>query len=191
MADDFLYSLKEVRRPGLTAWSTAKAGQLWSDEDERFLIGAWRVGDSVQLIAETLERTAGSILGKLADLGYVKYDSISHIYTYVQKSPREGGDFVRVPFKESFGKKFYPAPKLKEQKVEKQIMNVKTIETVTFINGVQACKLSDGEIFQVIKGLEVKKTDLESIKAKSKKIKAEIERIDAEVLQLVEYVDGR
>ena len=66
-----------------------------------------------------------------------------------------------------------------------------TIETKTFIEGIDAANLSDEQVFKKIASLENSIKVWSAIENKPKKLDALIEQTKADIKALVAYVDGR
>ena len=66
-----------------------------------------------------------------------------------------------------------------------------TIETKTFIEGIDAANLSDEQVFKKIASLESSIKAWGAIENKPQKLNALIEQTKADINALVSYVDGR
>jgi hypothetical protein len=69
-----LYGAPRARRPGAHRLATIRqevprAYQRWTEADEALLLERWDAGDTIEMIAQTLERGAGGIRSRLVKLG--------------------------------------------------------------------------------------------------------------------------
>jgi hypothetical protein len=69
-----LYGAPRARRPGAYRLATIRqelprAYQRWTEADEALLLERWDAGDTIEMIARTLERGAGGIRSRLVKLG--------------------------------------------------------------------------------------------------------------------------
>lgn len=156
----------------------ARHGLNWTEDEHKKLLDLW---DNTQLdlieICERMQRPAAGIAAKLL------------IHNRIWGDPNRPGLFWHNPRK-SIAPEFL---------IEEDTMNddnkacvaAPNIEHKTFIAGVDAARLSDGQIFAKIAEIEGKIEKLKSIKAKSKKLAAAIAGLQNDVAMLVEYVDTR
>jgi len=56
----------------------------WSEDDEQYLVINYAAGVNVDLIANVLNRTTVSVLGRLATKGLVEFDKTANAYYKVR-----------------------------------------------------------------------------------------------------------
>jgi hypothetical protein len=123
-------------------------------------------------ICNSMGRSHSSIIAKLAERGYVKYDISTGGYAY---NPAARGKDTTQP----------------QPTTPKEETMTANIETKTFIAGTDAANMDDTQIFRYIAKLEGEIDRLKAIRAGSKKLQAAIAKLEEDVQALVEYVDGR
>lgn len=148
----------------------ARHGAIWTDDELKSLQRLYFDGASLRQMAETLARPADGVINKLRYLDLIEFDQSECKY------------YRLVPIADSS-----PTPK-------ETLMNeiqAPTIETKTFIDGEDASKMTDKQIFQKIAALEAKIDTLSKIRFKPKKLEALIATMTADIEKLVEFVDAR
>lgn len=156
----------QVQVNGHPTWDTFNHGKFWNPELLSQVKGDFLAGHTVIQIAKKQGRALGSIIPKLVDLQLVQFDPSSNSYHSLVNT---------------FGQP------IKQEEPEM----TKTIETVVMINGADASKLSDGQIFDLIGSIEGQIDRLSKIKAQPKKLVARIKELQDDIQKLVEYVDNR
>lgn len=124
-------------------------------------------GMSFQEICDAMGRSYSAVAAKLSERGYVRYDPTTGCYCGNRPSN--------------------PQPTTTKE----ETMNNATIETKTFIAGIDATTLSDEQIFKHIAKLEGEVDKLKAIRTVSKKLQAAIAKMEEDLVALVDYVDNR
>lgn len=62
---------------------------------------------------------------------------------------------------------------------------------VVFINGQEASQMDDGQIIEVIRGLEMQIGELESIATQSSQVAKQIEKLKKDLGKVAKYLDER
>ncbi len=143
-------------------------GKTWTEEHKEDLRNMFHSGDTLQEICEQLQRPADGTLNKMVQLRLIHYDAVTNTYT-----------------------RCHTQPKTKPTQPEEPTMTHATIETKTFIEGIDAANMSDEQIFKKIASLEISIKTWGAIENKPKKLDAMIEQTKADIKALVSYVDGR
>lgn len=143
-------------------------GKLWTEEHKEALRNMFHSGDTLQEICEQLQRPADGTINKMVQLRLIHYDAVTNIYT-----------------------RCHTQPKAKPTQPEEPTMTHATIETKTFIEGIDAANMGDEQIFKKIASLENSIKAWSAIENKPKKLDAMIEQTKDDIKALVAYVDGR
>lgn len=146
----------------------ANHGRTWTHEHRAQLEELYHSGASLEEMCEALQRPADGTLNKLEAWNMVRYDPFTNTYTRRQTKPKA------LP-----------------TQPEEPTMTHATIETKTFIEGIDAANMSDEQIFKKIANLENSIKAWSAIENKPKKLDALIEQTKADIKALVAYVDGR
>ncbi len=147
----------------------ANHGKAWTEFDYAELKTLYKQGYSLSSMCTALERSATGIIIKLCHLKLIAFNNKTMEYE------------VLVAPDINF---FTPQP-------QEPIMTTKTIETKTFITGVDAANQSDAQIFDIIANIEKSIEKLQNIKNKPKKLIAVIEQKQKDIDDLVAFVDAR
>lgn len=143
-------------------------GRIWTPEHLARLDDLFHDGASLAEMCEELQRPADGTLKKLVQRRLLNLDSLTNTYTRRQTKPKA------LP-----------------TQPEEPTMTHATIETKTFIEGIDAANMSDEQIFKKIANLENSIKAWSAIENKPKKLDALIEQTKADIKALVAYVDGR
>lgn len=143
-------------------------GKIWSQESLATLAALFHDGESLAGMCETLQRPADGTLKKLVQHRLLHHDPFTNTYT-----------------------RCHTQPKTKPTQPEEPTMTHATIETKTFIEGIDAANMGDEQIFKKIASLENSIKVWGAIENKPKKLDAMIEQTKADIKALVVYVDGR
>lgn len=189
--------LDRVREPP----NPRSTGKAWTKETRAQLVEHFIEGYAIHEIAEILGRTQYAIALQLADMKLIIREYKDNRNRWVLK-PAEKVLAIANAYLTEQGLAEWDTihpnaccdlltktqPEIKEQTMN---ANAPTIETKTFIAGVEAKDLSDDDIFKKIAQLEQLAESLSKIQNKPKKLAAKIDGIHADIKKLVEYVDGR
>lgn len=150
-------------------------GLIWTVEELAALKQLYLGGMSLEDMAVKLKRPADGVLIKLRDQDLIKFNGIHDVCLVDSRDgPSESSSQAMTS-------------------VQETTMSdaTKTIEVQTLIQGQDAAKMSDEQVFSLIAKMEAKIEALQKIKTKSTKLAAAIEKMQADVQALAEYVDNR
>ena len=163
--------MKQVLRvPRDSKTQRARHGMTWDKDEVAKLLDLW---DNTALdlleICDVMERPVAGVIPKLRDNQRIWADAChSDFYWHNQRGQQ-----------------------INQSTNQENTMTAPTIETKTFIAGVDAATMSDTPIFRKIASIEQEIDKLDQIKRKPKKLVAAIETMRVDVVALCEYVDGR
>ena len=147
----------------------ARHGKPWSTDEIENMENLFKRGHSLAGLCELLQRPAAGVVPKLEQRGLIQYSGDDSFY------------FNCVAEKD-----------VKPQTQPEPIMaNAPTIETKTFIAGVDASTMSDEQIFKKIAMLESTMDSWATLKNRPTKLTKKLAEIEADIAALVAYVDGR
>ena len=145
-------------------------GARWTADDFTELHRLWHETDvPFEGICSNMGRSYSSIIAKLSERGYVRYDPATGAYFYNAAARGVTN----------------PHPATKEEAM------TTNIETKTFIAGVDAANMDDAQVFRHIAKVEQEIDKLRAIRAGSTKLQAAIAKLEGDVADLVRYVDNR
>lgn len=143
-------------------------GVRWTSEHYSELKNLWFCTNKpFREVCDAMGRSYSSIVAKLTEQGFMKYDSVTGEYYGNRNSTSN-----------------------QSNQPKESIMSA-NIETKTFIGGVDAASMDDTQVFRQIAKLEGEIDKLKAIRAKSTKLSAAIKALEKDVTELVAYVDGR
>lgn len=143
-------------------------GKTWTHEHRVKLEELFHSGAGLEEMCLALQRPADGTLNKMEQWRLLRFDSFTNTYT-----------------------RCHTQPKAKPTQPEEPTMTHATIETKTFIEGIDAANLSDEQVFKKIASLENSIKTWGAIENKPQKLNALIEQTKADINALVSYVDGR
>lgn len=151
----------------------ANHGARWTPEHYDALKQFWFHTDkSFAEICDEMGRSWASVMAKLSEQGWAKYDAGMCAYTYDRNKYRNKSEPQYTETKET-------------------IMSNANIETKTFIAGTDASTMDDAQVFRHIAKLEGEVDKLKAIRAKSTKLSAAIKKLERDIAELVAYIDAR
>jgi len=144
-------------------------GVRWTSEHYDTLKQLWFHTDKpFAAICDEMGRSWASVVAKLSEQGWARYDAGMCAYTYDRN-------------------KFKTQPTTTKE----EIMSNANIETKTFIAGTDASTMDDAQVFRHIAKLEGEVDKLKAIRAKSTKLSAAIKKLERDIAELVAYIDAR
>lgn len=155
-------------------------GYPWEKHEFDELRRLFRMETSLQYICSSMKRSAAGVLPKLKGLGLIAYSSSDDCY-YRVTQPEPGASGATNP-----------NPETKEEIMLKiNVPAAATIETKTFIAGVDASTLTDEQIFTRIAEIESQLRHYDTISTKPAKLVELMSRLKLDTAKLAAYVDGR
>lgn len=210
-----LFDTSFVRESAATpeAWEGAwtRSGIRWTPSEETQLGGLFEIGATLAEMAVKLQRRPAAVVDRLVGLNLLRRtrtDPRTFTFQYYVRMPGEPPEdyLADVP-----GTVEVPRERLQQEvadhltqaanhfqnlsnNLKEIIMNktdIITIETKTYVNGVDISTLDDGTVYNLIAAQESEIEALEKIKTKPKKLIAEIEKRKAGIAALVAYLDSK
>lgn len=177
-----------------------RQGLIWENDELEKLRDLFMRNYDLDLITKILQRPPGGVLPKLEQLKLIRrcvsvnYGAYRYVYNvHIPERPVEIARRIPVP-SSAMADATLPVEIESTTETKETTMStaeILTLETKTFIAGMNAADLSDASIIKMIADIENKADHLRKIKAESTTIKALIDKHDADVLKLVKYLDER
>ena len=173
----------------------ARHGMPWTATELANLKFLYGDGRSLEYICECMKRQAAGVVPKLESMGLIdRYEIRKQIPTYslYDKEPvSPEPPLVAWASKDGITEGHQlDAFRYAFLATTEKTMTA-TIETKTFISGVDAASMTDEAIFKKIAEIESSIAKWKAIETKPKKLTALIAKMTAEVQALVDYVDAR
>ncbi len=179
--------------PGVAGHFYENHGKKWTTGHLVKLYQMFTEGRDCQHMSTTLGRYPEAVVAKMASCGMLIHD-YANVYEVSE------GYFKRKGLVNHYllqaQPQSQPQPQAQPQsqpqpQPETITMNAPTIETRTFIDGVDATTMSDEAIFSKIAKLEEQVDKYEKIITKPKKLQVKIDDIKKGIKELADYVDAR
>jgi hypothetical protein len=161
-------------------------GRFWDERQYTKLRQMFLDGHELPVLAKAMGRSGDSIVSNLTQrLGLIRCATEgSLLYEWTDKALRL--------LHEQTPTETQPNPQPEIIDMSNTNTNTSpTIETKTFIGGVDAAKLSDSDIFSRIADLEVEIKKWSAIEQRPKKLNDHIDKMRSDVKALGEFVDSR
>lgn len=189
---DISYLEKDYKRQSQQG-PRVRHGQRWTQSDLNTLAAFYKSGHPLEQLCNLLERPAAGILPKLVSLGMLEKigDDYYVVITYETRSQKV---FPKILFDDCFDSAHSGFHFLSDKPVQQEnimTQDIKNIETRTYIQGQDASKLTDAQLFDIIAKLEKDKRGLSLIENKSKKLQAAIDAIANDIAAINTYIDSR
>lgn len=185
----------------------ARYGKPWTEDEKHNLRLYYSQEMPFLTICEELGRPAAGVISKMTQLGLVTFNEEFRAY-YVRTTSATVAENLKAENSDSTPTSIWLvqdslSPKhndpLKDNEMNKtefvtqaaHIPQLPNIETVVRIQGQDASRMSDDDIFSFIAKLETQKKVLNGVENKPKKLTAKIDALQADIEKLVAYVDAR
>lgn len=171
-----------------------RKGFDWSDKEVAMLKTLFCDGINVNVIAAKLKRTPGGVLERLKRMEFLVaagYVPTSHPFRYYGLTP--AAKVILQSAKNDFGASQWGLTRTSDDaKIEEKELDMLEVnlENKTFINGVDASKLSNDDLLKMARRLYVEGRDLQEMK-QNKLVAARLEIVEKSLSNLLGYMDKR